>query len=112
MDDHSEKTRDQFQEAPERKDPDGQDGQGHADILMAKESNGFVRSSREIVEQTNELARRFYRMMGYVVKDGYCFHEATHPQEVLCWKMAAEAMEFLTSTELSDALYDLEETGD
>ncbi len=67
------------------------------------------RSDQEIIKQTNELARRFYLEMGYVVKDTYLFYRATHPQEVLCWRMACIAQEKLTNTDAQQCLDEQEE---
>ena len=67
------------------------------------------RSDREIVDQTNELARKFYALSGNVVKEGYRFDKAHHPQEQLMWGMACVAQELLTETEPETALMELEE---
>lgn len=69
-----------------------------------------LRSSQQIVDQTNELARKFYKMhdRGGVVEKGYRFDEATHPTENLCWLMACEAQSVLTETDVEDCLSDLE----
>jgi hypothetical protein len=61
-------------------------------------------TDRQLVLKTNSLARRFYSMMGCQVPDGYKFYKAAHPQEVLCWDMAAASCEFWTATEIEDAL--------
>lgn len=36
----------------------------------------------------NTLAKEFYKMQGYEVKESYDFSRATHPHEVQVWKMA------------------------
>lgn len=59
-------------------------------------------SDEELIEQTNNLAHRFYRMHGYQAPKGFKFYEATHPQEVLMWDMACAAMEDLRQTDVSD----------
>lgn len=66
-------------------------------------------TARQIVDTTNDLARTFYAMHGCVVKDGYKFYNARHPKEILCWKMAAEAMEHIGHTEIEDALEEIRE---
>ena len=38
--------------------------------------------------------------MGYAIRKGYRFDRATHPQERLCWRMAAIAFERLRQTEV------------
>ena len=72
-----------------------------------------TRTDLEIVEQTNTLAREFYRMLGYVVSDDHRFYETErvnyHPQEALCWSMACHAQRELTSTDPDDALANLDD---
>lgn len=62
-----------------------------------------------IVQKANELAREFYFRMGYQVKEGYRFDRATHPQEVLCWDLAAAAFEKLRDTDIDNALAEIGE---
>lgn len=61
------------------------------------------RSDQQIVREGNALARLFYKSMGYVVPDGYRFDQATHPQEVGCWKMAVLAYDHIEQTDLQAA---------
>lgn len=70
-----------------------------------------ARTSRQILDQTNELARRFYAIhdRGGTVEKGYRFDLSEHPQEEQCWRMADEAQLFLTETDLGDVLSDLDE---
>lgn len=65
-------------------------------------------TDKEIVEQTNRLARRFYQMQGYIVDKKYKFYKATHPQEMLCWRMACAAQDVLTATDVEGNI-DLDE---
>lgn len=65
-----------------------------------------------LVEKANELAREFYASFGYTTPKGYRFDRATHPQEMSMWNLAVIAYEFLTATDLNDALSNLEETND
>ena len=67
------------------------------------------RSDREIVNDANDLARRFYASQGYQVPEGYCFDQATHPQERGCWDLAVIAYEFIEGTPVQDVLDSLEE---
>ena len=67
-----------------------------------------MRTDREIVEQTNELARKLYRLRGYVVAEGYRFDKATHPHMREAWAGACEAQQLLTDTDPNDALDDEE----
>jgi len=39
--------------------------------------------------------------MGYAVPKGYRFDRATHPQERLCWQMAAVAFERPRQTDIA-----------
>ena len=66
-------------------------------------------SERAIVTKANELARRFYKAMGYEVPEGYRFDEARHPQERLCWLMSCDAFEMIEGTDPNEALASLEE---
>lgn len=68
------------------------------------------RTDLEIVEQTNDLARLFYRIhdRGGGVEKGYRFDLSEHPQEQQCWKMACVAQELLTETDVTVAIDNLE----
>lgn len=68
-----------------------------------------VRTDREIVDQTNELARRLYEDQGYAVPTGYRFDQAEHPHERAAWNWACIAMVYLTETDPEDALIALED---
>lgn len=67
------------------------------------------RTNLEIVQQTKELASRFYGMMGYMQGADYDWQGSQHPQERLCWEMACEAQDLLTETDVEDCLNDLED---
>lgn len=67
------------------------------------------RTPEWIVANANALAREFYRLMGYVVSEGYAFDRATHPQEVMCWNMVCEAYEHIEGTSLMDVLSEIED---
>lgn len=71
-----------------------------------------MRTAQEIIDQTNELARKFYAAMGYVVPETHRFDVDrinTHPQERLCWQMACAAQLLLTETDVENALSEIEE---
>lgn len=71
-----------------------------------------MRTAEQIIQQTNALAREFYRLMGYVVTEGHRFdieRVNRHPQEVLCWKMACAAQYELTATDVEDAQSELDD---
>ena len=67
------------------------------------------RTDQQIVEQTNELARKLYLLRGYTVQEGFRFDRATHPHEVEAWQGACEAQLLLTDTDAEEALTNLEE---
>jgi hypothetical protein len=68
-----------------------------------------TRSEREVIDQTNELARKLYGIRGYSAREGYRFDQATHPHEVEAWQGACAAQILLTDTDPEDALANLEE---
>lgn len=61
-------------------------------------------TDQQIVDKANYLANLFYGVHGNARPEGFKFHEATHPQERLMWRMAREAMIYLTNTDPDDAL--------
>lgn len=67
------------------------------------------RTNKQIVKQTNDLARAFYQALGYQVKEGYRFDRARHPQEIGMWRLACIAQEMLTDTDAENALAEVEE---
>lgn len=67
------------------------------------------KTPKQIIKQANDLAREFYRLRGYVAPEDYRFDKATHPHEVACWQEVVLAYEWLTETELSEALNELED---
>lgn len=50
-------------------------------------------------------------MSGNRVKGGFKFYESTHPQELLMWRIACEAYEFIDGTDVGDALDQLRDEG-
>lgn len=70
------------------------------------------KSEQKIVKEANELAAEFYKIRGYVVREGYRFDRATHPQERECWQMAAVAYERLAATDIDDAVTGCEDEED
>lgn len=71
-----------------------------------------MRTDREIVDQTNKLARELYHRWGFNAPEGYRFDQATHPAEVIAWELACIAQLNLTDTDVEDALQNLEGEGD
>jgi hypothetical protein len=63
----------------------------------------------KVVRVANSLARKFYRIQGYTVRQGYRFDQATHPQERGCWQMARIALLRLRRTDPDDAVLELDE---
>ncbi|MCW0053996.1 hypothetical protein OIV36_31500 [Burkholderia pseudomallei] len=68
-----------------------------------------TRTDKQVVDQTNELARKLYALRGYEVREGYRFDLATHPHEVEAWDGACAAQLMLTDTDPADALANLED---
>jgi hypothetical protein len=66
------------------------------------------RTPKEIVDQTNALARLFYLAQGYQVPEGFDFRKSRHPQELCMWHLACIAQEELTATSVEDAEVELE----
>lgn len=66
-------------------------------------------TAEELVAGCNDLAREFYGLMGHTVPEGYEFYKATHPQEQLCWTMAATAFEALQATSMDDVLSEIDD---
>lgn len=66
-------------------------------------------TDKEILDLTNDLARKFYAMHGCERGPEFRFDRATHPQEALMWKLAVEAMETLHGTDPNDAASNLED---
>lgn len=75
--------------------------------VMLASPDGSAKSNREVVDDANDLARRFYKMHGYQVSEGYRFDEATHPQEQAMWDMAVQAYKFILDLDVEDALANL-----
>ena len=67
-----------------------------------------MRSDKEIVDQTNDLARKFYSVLGYNSKKNFKFQNAIHPQEIAMWQMACIAQEVLTNTDVENCIEELE----
>lgn len=65
------------------------------------------KTSQEIVDQTNHLARLFYASHGCRVPAGYRFDQAHHPQEQGMWTLAVLAQQTLCDVDPSEALDDL-----
>lgn len=58
------------------------------------------RSERRIFEQTQELAAKFYLMLGYTTNKGFRFDLSEHPTEQAMWEMAKLAQDMLTQTDV------------
>ena len=77
--------------------------------MNVQNNKPITRTEREIIDQTNALARELYAIRGYHARDGYRFDQATHPHEVEAWRGACAAQVLLTDTDPDDALANLEE---
>ncbi|MDC4776069.1 hypothetical protein OHV98_17420 [Acinetobacter baumannii] len=68
------------------------------------------RSVKKIIEQTNELAREFYKEMGYVEsRPDFKFYSSQHPTELLMWRFACMAQLELTDTDPDDLIGEYED---
>lgn len=61
-----------------------------------------MRTDKQILTQTNQLASTLYALRGYKSAPGYRFDKATHPHEVEAWQGACEAQILLTGTDPRD----------
>ncbi|MBR8189046.1 hypothetical protein KDW82_08240 [Burkholderia vietnamiensis] len=68
-----------------------------------------MRTEKDVIDQTNALARKLYAIRGYEAPEGYRFDRATHPHEVEAWQGACAAQILLTETDPEDALANLDE---
>lgn len=55
-------------------------------------------------DEINALAKIFYQMHGYRVKDDFDFSTATHPQEKSMWNLAAAAHEYFGAKKIADKM--------
>ena len=76
---------------------------------MTKHITEDVDNARKLLANANELARKFYRVLGYERPEGYRFDKAAHSLECCCWLMAKIAFESLTFTDLDDVADEAEE---
>ena len=71
-----------------------------------------MRTSQEIIDETNEIARIIYLSRGYEVSKGFEFHTETknrHPHEEQCWLAACMIQLLMTQTDPRDAIDELDE---
>lgn len=68
------------------------------------------RSEQFLIEQTNQLANKMLNAIGYKCQDkNFKFYESNTPRAKLAWRLACIAQEFLTDTDIENALANLEE---
>ncbi len=71
-----------------------------------------MRTDKQIIDETNAIARIIYSHMGYIVPAGTEFHTETinrHPHERNCWNAACEIQILLTETDPNDAVSNVED---
>ena len=68
-----------------------------------------MRTPNEIINQTNELARKLYLCWGYDAVEGFRFDLSNHGHEIIAWQQACIAQEMLTGTDIDDVMSELEE---
>jgi len=66
------------------------------------------KSNYDIVQETLELADRFYAAHGYISRPGFRYDKSSHPQERLMWHLACTAQDMLLDTDAQNALDELE----
>lgn len=70
--------------------------------------NQEPKSDEQIVAECNELARAFFSMLGYQVRDGFKFYPSHRNGRVrLAWQMAVKAYEFIEKTPVEDCISNL-----
>lgn len=67
------------------------------------------RTPKQILNQTNSLAAKFYRCWGYKSPKNFRFDESIHGHEMIAWRQACIAQEELTSTCIEDVLEEIED---
>jgi len=67
------------------------------------------KTPKQIVDDCNALARKFYAPLGYDVPKGYRFDQANHPQERSVWRQACTAYEHIEGHNPEDAVCELED---
>lgn len=63
-----------------------------------------MRTDKEIVDQTEALARKFAEMNGWQVPPRKKMSDSVNPRFLVFWEMACQAQKVLTNTDPSDAL--------
>lgn len=67
------------------------------------------RTDQKIVDETNDLARHHFKLLGYTCSQEYKFYKPKISNRArICWEMACEAQRVLTKTDPEDALSALE----
>ena len=61
------------------------------------------KTSQQLVDEANALARVYYKSYGYEVEKGYRFDHASHPQERGMWNLAAIAYQMLLRVDIHEA---------
>ena len=71
----------------------------------------MARTNKQIVDQTERLARELYALMGYQLPKNYkkLMHESKHPTERLMFAMAAHCQLELTDTDVFEILCEYDE---
>lgn len=66
-----------------------------------------VRHPQEIIDQTNQVAQKIANWMGFELEHGE-FHRATADRAQGIWKLACQIQEFMTETDVENALAEIE----
>ena len=74
----------------------------------------MTRTAKQIVDQTNKIAKIIAESQGWVVSEGFDFHRFESRAKIMsrqenCWDAACKIQELLTETDVTCALDELEE---
>lgn len=79
-------------------------------VAVMSSSKRKIRTHQEVVDDCNELARKFYRIYGYASTSGdFKFRKSTHPQEQMMWDMSVLANQEIDGTDVENALSEIGE---
>ncbi len=68
-----------------------------------------ARTDKQIIKQTEEVARRFLFMIDFCVKEGVNIRHLKHPKARKAWGLACEVQEIITKTDVQNSLDNLED---
>lgn len=66
-------------------------------------------TDRELIDAAIELAGEFYKIMGYIHREGFKYYDSKHPQEQAVWNMACIAFSDIRGSDVMGALNNIED---